>query len=498
MSLRRGMAAVGLAMALGVIGGVPAGYAADGTAPEQRLKAAAGKAAQKDCIASLRLVAALLKDKAFATLPESRQVDAYQLGAFCALQLRKDELAYPYAVEATRRKGTHPILWRVRLLTELRENRNAEAVATLEAMASVTPGFLNTLSIRWLYQLSRDVKPNPELRRRLLSVLAAPSYQPEEVGMTSDSFKRDYAALLADSGDKAGALALARTIEDPATLVDVSIDPRLRAALPAEFDGRAEVERSLAKAREVAASHPGSMTVLLEVSKYLRVLNRPEDALATLEAARPDGPQGAAFTDLDSQRNWWWDEMARTYQMLGRYDDAVAAFRSGIEGKEYGGLNVSQTINLSDTQLRFGHPADALATIAAFESGKYSISGYGEMQMRQVRGCAQIALGQAAAAKADLDYAVAHEKDAPDALMALQLCAGDIDAAAAAMIRRLDDPDLRSQALLVLSDFDPSPAAFPPEPYERRLHELKARPDVQAAIARAGGTRRYRLQGSDF
>lgn len=489
---------MGFAMALGAIGEVPPGYASDGPVLWQKVQTAIDKADQQDCDASLKLLDAVWKDRAFAKLPQPRRTEAYQAAAFCAMALDKDDLAHRYAVEGLRGKEANPYLWNVRIATELNGKRSAEAVETIEAMASSYPGLLNAIPVRWLYPLVREVQPNTELRRRLLSVLAAPSYQPEEVGVTSDYFKREYAALLVDSGDKAGGLALARSIEDPAMLIDISIDPRLRTALPPRFDGRAEVERSLAKAREVAASHPGSMAAVLLVSRYLRMLGRPEDALATLEAARPDSPQGTTFTDLDEQRNWWWDDMARTYQILGRYEDAVGAFRHGIDNQEDGGLNVSQTINLGVAQLRFDHPADALATISAFETGKYSTSSYGEMQVHLVRGCAQMALGQATAAKADLDYAAAHEKDAPDALVSLRLCAGDLDGAAAALIRHLDDPDQRSRALLLLSDFDPAPATYPTSPDERHLIELKARPDVQAAIARAGGTRRYRLQATEL
>ncbi|RYZ99289.1 MAG: hypothetical protein EOO68_12580, partial [Moraxellaceae bacterium] len=145
-----------------------------------------------------------------------------------------------------------------------------------------------------------------------------------------------------------------------------------------------------------------SLFVVLEVAHYLRELGRPEEALATLEAANPEGPLAAAFADLGEQRNWWWDGIARTYQMLGRYDEAVAAFRKGIDANENGSLNVSQTINLGHAHLRFGHPVDALASAAAFDSGKYSASPYGEMELRLVRGCALLALKRSVEAKAQL------------------------------------------------------------------------------------------------
>lgn len=88
----------------------------------------------------------------------------------------------------------------------------------------------------------------------------------------------------------------------------------------------------------------------------------------------------------------------------------------------------------------------------------------------------------------------AHERDSPEVLTEVHLCAGDLDAAAAVMIRRLDDSDQRVNALLHLSDYDPPAPRYPLSPYYARLPDLKARADVQAAIKRAGGTRRFHLQ----
>jgi hypothetical protein len=217
-----------------------------------------------------------------------------------------------------------------------------------------------------------------------------------------------------------------------------------------------------------------------------------------LEAARPDGPGGKQFTDLDEETNWWWDEMARSYQMLGRYDEAVSAFGHGILAKEDGSPNVSQTINLGHAHVRFGHPERALKTVAVFETASYPASPYGEMEMRLVRGCAQAALGNRTALANDVAYARDHERDHPEALTDLLLCADDMDSAAASMIRRLNDPDKRAGALSQLSTFDPPPPSYPLMPFEKKMAALRERADVQAAIQRAGGVRHIRLQAGEL
>jgi tetratricopeptide (TPR) repeat protein len=277
-------------------------------------------------------------------------------------------------------------------------------------------------------------------------------------------------------------------------LIRISLDPRLRYTLPANFDARAAVEKDLAHLRDVAASHPGSLNVTVTIARRLRLLGRGEEALSTLEAVRPDGPQGATFTDLDRARNWWWDGMAHAYAFLGRYEDAVTAFRAGIDAKENGGANISQTFNLAALQVRFGHHAEALKTLAAFDASNVAPSTFGWTVYRLVRGCARYQTGDIAGAKADRDASIANEKDSPRNFTDLLLCMGDVDGAAAAMIRRLDNTDERVDALLQLSDFDPPAHPVTTDPGDLPMAELKKRKDIKEAIARAGGTRRFALQ----
>ncbi len=453
------------------------------------------RAGDHECGAVLATVNELLAAPASAKLPSVDRIDANRLGAWCSIRLHDTDMAYRFALAGTALEGAGADLWQARFGIEQEYKKPVAAVATIAAMATANPEALAAIPVRQLYALRRslDALPDHAADRRLLEVLTMPSYVPDEGATVNDPFKFDYAAILAAGGDRPAAAALVARITEPSVLMGVSVDPRVRDLLPSDFDGRAAAEARLAQAREVAASHSGSLYALLDVSRYLRLLGRYDEALATLEAARPDA-QGAAFTDLEKQLNWYWDEMARLYERLGRYDDAVATFHKAIDAKEDGGRNVSQTINLGEAQLRFGRDAEALATIKAFDTGGYGISAFGEMELRVARGCALIALGQTAAASKDVAYMAAHERDGPEPLTEIYLCAGDLDAAAAVMIRRLDNPVRRSDALLLLSDYDPPAPRYPLSPYYARLSDLKARADVQAAIKRAGGARRFHLQ----
>jgi hypothetical protein len=120
------------------------------------------------------------------------------------------------------------------------------------------------------------------------------------------------------------------------------------------------------------------------------------------------------------------------------------------------------------------------------------------MAMRYNRACAHAVAKRPGDAAADLAYIQTNSKDAPGMLGSLLLCLGDLDGAAADYIGRLDDPETRSEALLELSDYDDPPVKVPLDPAAARVPALKARTDVKAAIARAGGIRRFRVQADSL
>jgi tetratricopeptide (TPR) repeat protein len=498
MRVRLGVAVIGAVLLLGTA--ALAKETGKGDDVRTRLLSAFEKVQKGDCPGTLTLITPLLEPGALDNYNDATKSAAFGLGAACSAD-HDPATAYKYALAATALETANSNAWGIRLWLEMREKRHADAVKTVETMAERQPEALNAIGIQAYHELSmtlrRDDKDKP-LRKRLLAALSGPVYQPMEITASPDSFRQAYAGMLADDGDKAGASKMIALIEEPSLLIRTSVDPRLRFAVPVDFDARAAVEKALTKARDVAAAHAASMAAVLEVARYLRMLGRPQEALATLEAAQPEGAARESFDDLSKWENWWWDAMARSYQTLGRYDDTIRAYSHAVDAKEAGGLNVSQTINLAYAHMAFGKWDKAVATVADFEKGDYAVSPYGLMQMRGVRGCSRFLLGRTAEAKADLDYVVAHEMDDPSSLTWLALCANEMDMAAASVIRRLDNPDRRAQALLDLSDYADAPESQPELPFEDRYDALTARADVKAAIERAGGTRTFNVQASEF
>jgi hypothetical protein len=426
-------------------------------------------------------------------LPGQLAAALYDGIAGCALAARDTEKAYAAALRGTAIPESSPELWYIRLGAEQRMKRYGAAAATIEAMADGHGAALNAIPLPELWNLLDDMKSAgaAEARMRALKLLASDRFAPAELFGSNDNFRYVYAQALLSAGDSVSAEPLIHALETPEIVAAASLDPRMRASL-ASTDVRAAAETTLARHRLWLAREPDRLRPLIAVATNLRQLGRAGEALDLLKTAEPRLGKLTAGEDAD-QVNWWWNEVAQTQEALARADETVAAYAMGMKASEGGAPNVSQLINLALAQIRFGRPKDALATLAVRELSAGGASPYGTMLYRHARACALHLLGRGGEAAADVDYVRSHEKDAPGAVTQLFLCLGDMDAAAASAVRRLDDPDLRADMLLQLSDFDLAPPPLATDKAAQNLEALKKRADVQAAVARAGGTRRFNV-----
>lgn len=463
----------------------------------QRMEAAYDR---DDCKTVLKLGVPLVDSKRGMDLPDEYVAYVYDVVTGCEAEAKATEAAYRHALRGTTLEGSSDYLWRMRLVIEVVEKKHDAAVSTIEAMDRGRGAALNSAPLQWMWRLNGELEKEGKkaLRRRLLKVLAGSSYAPDESYGPMSGFQYDYAVMLAEAGKTEEARALVAQLETPSSLAKASLDSRLRGLLSGNPDIRAAAERSLARHRDAIARHPDRLEPSLRAAGDLRRLGRPAEALQLLEpaAGRIDDP--AAFTDRADRLNWWWNEVGYLHLQLGHYDKAVAAFRKGAEIVESGGLNVSQVINLAQIQNSYGHGEEAIKTLSVFEASGRSLSPYGNMALRYNRACAHSVAKRPADSAADVAYIRAHPKDAPLMLGSLLLCLGDLDGAAAEFIKRLDDPDTRTDALIELSDYDDPPVRIPRDPGEARIPELKARADVKAAIARAGGIRRFQVQPGEL
>ena len=502
--VRRTVVAGAMVIALAVLPASASGQNAPGSNVSRKIQADLQKIGEaydrNDCDTVLKLGVPILDKGGGSGLAGKIEAALFELVTSCEIDKELTDKAYQHSVRGTRLEASSDWLWRTRFGLEHFTDRYAEAVATVEAMSQGRGAALNGVDSSRLWGLHSDLKEAGlhDLRRRLLAVLAADAYDPEDVLGPPDGFRLAYANILADAGDAQGARAIVQRLVMPAQLAAASLDIRLRGFLPADLDLRAAAEADLARNREAMALHPDKLRPIFEAAGNLRQLGRPQEALALMQsfAARVEDPK--AFTDRADSLSWWWNELGRTYEMLGRYDDMIAAFGKGAATEEGGLLNVSQVLNMGSVQVSFRRGEEALRTVSVFDDPNRKASPYGKMVLAYVRGCAHAVAGRAGNGAADVAYAKEHERDNPGVLTSLLLCHGDMDGAAASIIRRLDNPDDRAEALLELSDYDDPPVVLPPHPVDSRIPALKERPDVKAAIQRAGGIRRFRLQRGEI
>lgn len=445
-----------------------------------------------DCSSVLKQAVPLVERRKRA-LPSALAAILYDGIASCYIEARRNDEAYSAALRGTAFAESTPRLWLFRLYGEMEKKRWPDVAATLEAMTQGHGAALNDLPIPVMWELLNAMKEGgaTEPRTRVLKLLASDSYAPSETFGSNDGFRLAYAQDRIAAGDKAAAGPVIARLENPYSIATASLDPRMRGYLPST-DLAAAAARRLARHQEWVAREPDRLRPLIAAAANLRQLGRAKEALDLLRSAEPRLDKLTETEDSD-RVNWWWNELALTYETLHRPDEAAQAYRNGSKASEDGVPNVSQLINLALAQIRFGRPKDALATIAMRDLAAEGASPYGIMLYRRARACALHLEGRGAEAKADVDYVVSHEKDAPVAVTELHLCLGNMDAAAASAIRRLEDPEHRPEMLMQFSDYDLAPPPLATDSNARNREALKKRADVQAAIARAGGTRRFNV-----
>ena len=132
-------------------------------------------------------------------------------------------------------------------------------------------------------------------------------------------------------------------------------------------------------------------------------------------------------------------------------------------------------------------PKDALAAADFADTTAAASNDYGKAFIAQARACALQQLGDKAGAAAAAAPLLAKPSNNEDAALAVMICLGKMDAAAAAIIKRLENPETRTEMLFELQPFLIADREKLRDARERAgLRALKARADVKAAFLKAG------------
>ena len=285
---------------------------------------------RKDCKSVLRIGEPIVAAGRHE-LPSEIEAATLLLVANCAYSEGATQKAYDYAVRGSRLEGSDDNLWHLRLSIEIWTKKYDAAVVTVEEMTQGRGASLNAVPLQWFYRILGELKDAglKAQRKHLLKLLAADSYAPDQSSGDAQGFHYQYAEVLAEDGDAAGARAVLAGITSPSLLTDAMFDPRLHSFLPDTLDLRAAAEAELARDRDTAARHADRLDPIVKIASDLLMLGRPQEAAALLQPLSGKVAEEGNFADRDEMLSWYWDALGRTYRALARYDDAVSAFRTG-------------------------------------------------------------------------------------------------------------------------------------------------------------------------
>ena len=366
---------------------------------------------------------------------------------------------------------------------------------TLLLIAASDPKALNTLPTELVMDVLRAAQTDTTAENRnrgfeLDYAMVTAGWAPADATIGDlDVLRLRLATELVDRDRLDEARPVIAAILNPATLVRIGIDRRFVKVWP-EIEARLGPGADIADAAFVGAAKarfdkaPDSLIARLGYAEALNIASREPEAMTVADVAKT--PEELAR--LSDREIWLVNLDAELLGDDGKVDAALARLAALNATPPAGRTGMIGTI-ISEVLLAqsLGRPEAALGLADAAEAKIPPQSDFGRLYLAQARACALADLGRKAEAVTAAAPLIAAPQSNDDAYLATMICLGRTDAAAAAIIRRLNDPETRSAMLFDLQPFLISARPSPRDVAERAaLRALKARPDVKAAYLKAG------------
>lgn len=437
--------------------------------------------------AALALLDALL---ATADLPADKgQVQGLRSFALArAGKFAEARTAVEFAVDA----AMTPTALLMRQLFVLRAITNDIPAAgqALQLIAATEPKWLADLPTELVAAVLADTGAE-DRKFDLAFTLVNAGYAPADqtVG-DGDALRLAVIAGLAKRGRLDEAQPVIAALVNPVSLVRLAIDRRYQPLWPgleARLGPGADLADAMfiAAAEAVLAKAPQSIIARAGVAEALNIASKEPEALARIAdiGATPD-----ALARMGERELWAISLKANLLADAGRTDAALAALDAVAALPAASHPNTAAfRIIAADMAEEAGRHDEALRRVAAIDAK--GLNPYGVQALASIRVCALARAGrtaEAAAAAASLPPGWTADGN-NRAVQAALACAGNLNAAAAVLIRRLEVDDSRDDALFELQPFlIADRAAAPDRATKAALRALKARPDVKAAFARLG------------
>lgn len=464
------------------------------------IQAALQLAKQTDATAQAdKALGGVIDSPGFSTLDTSEQHLVLSAAAAVALRMDQPHRAHELITRATGLPEQSIDDWRVRLAAASRLNDALDEV-----------NCVNTIIHRWRHALAQ--MPD-QLILRAASDARKARLDDERLGMLEllynirwklsddrepSTLWRELSLLELERNQRDQAREIAAHIADPYDVIAMRADNRYRPLFGSDIvphDVRKVANAEIEQHRAAVEANPRSLsrvvrlgTNLIRTLRDQEVLSLTDEVMQRVESGAVVGSAStqAPYDDLNNQYPWILELRAQALAHLGRFDDEVAMRKRSLEWQGNQDT-VSHNLNLAETLEQLDRPREALAMLPPPDKA----TPFGRMVMQFVRLAAAIEQADEAEASRALAYLREHQDDNPRLLQKALVIAGRDDEFASLMLSRLNDPTLRSEALVELQDY-PEPAA-PPRlaQWRARVKLLRQRPDVRAAMNRVGRVDRY-------
>jgi tetratricopeptide (TPR) repeat protein len=349
------------------------------------------------------------------------------------------------------------------------------------------PAETASLDLQSLYRILQTRKKDDA--HALRAALFNAGYRGSPRGIAADEMYRELVTVYLERNDIVSAMRAATGIVSVDVLIDMMIDRRFEevwqaiGAQSGEGFGSA-VKKQLTMYQDIVKEQPDDVTAVHQLLETMRLANQPAPAVP-IGIRLLDDPV-ALGNDPDAYF-WVMTKTAYAESESGRAAQAIQrmAELSAYKIDDYPEL-VIQHINRGALLLDQGRFAEASAAARLSET-KY-LSQFGKLWVRAIDMCAAIGLKQ----KQDsiqpfMDMLKEGGKANPSAYAMGLLCANKLPDAEAWYIKRLNDPDMRSDALQALQNYAKGANEGPHYALlQERLETVRNKPAVKKAVEKSG------------
>ena len=478
-----------------------AGDSASVDAVRHDLRAALAKSRDHDDTATVDGLKPVILAPAFTQLTTSEQHAALAVAASGSLRLKRQEDAGLFAARAVSLPEQSVDDWRVRLFASVALGDVPVEVESLTTIGRLWRIELTRLPTGTIMTVANDARLAQfgDNRREMLEQLFEIRLRRADGGEPSRLW-RDLSLLLLEAGKPDEAIAVATHITDPFDIVAMRADKRYEPIL--RSDGvphnvrraaNTEVDRlALRVQRSPRLLEPVKdlLGAMVEAGQTKKALDLMDEVTRRVEAA----PTGTApYDDVDSQYGWVLKYRATALQHLGRYNDAVLPLQQAVQwaSDKKSADQVSHAIDLASLLCRLDRPQEALAVLARSPADR--LRPFGRMQAREAQLMAEVELQDSAAIERSLTELREQSPHSFDTLQHSLAIAGRDEEAAALMLRRLQSPQLRTDALVDLQDYIDVPLPPRSKEWQARVLRLRDRPEIRSVLGQVGKIERYPL-----